>query len=56
MQVPSTGLATMMVECPVEGDLVGQFLYFEAAVWADEKMTDMEIAQCVSTESKGARF
>jgi len=56
MKVPDTGLATIIVECPVEGDLVGSFLYFEAAVWSDEKMTDMEIANCVSTESKAAGF
>jgi hypothetical protein len=56
IKVPESGLATISVECPVEGDLVGSFLYFEAAVWSDDNMNDMEIAQCVSTESKGPGF
>jgi hypothetical protein len=56
VKVPESGLATISVECPIEGDLIGSFLYFEAAVWSDDKMNDMEIAQCVSTESKGAGF
>jgi hypothetical protein len=56
VKVPESGLATICVECPVEGDLIGSFLYFEAAVWSDDKMNDMEIAQCVSTESKGPGF
>lgn len=51
MKVPESGLATLTVECPVEGDLVGSYLYFEAATWSDEKMRDVEIAQCVSTDN-----
>lgn len=55
-KISASGLATLLVECPVEGDLPGSYLYFEAAIWSDENMQDMEIAQCVAAEGKGAGF
>ncbi len=55
-QIPESGVAELLVECPVEGDLVGSYLYFEAAVWKEDNMKDTEIAQCVPSEGKGAGF
>ena len=55
-RLPASGVANLLVECPVEGDLVGSYLYFEAAVWSEDNMQDMELAQCVVSESKKPNF
>lgn len=50
-QIPSSGVGTMLVETPIEGDLVGGNLYFEAALWSNTDMSDVEFAQCVASNS-----
>ncbi len=46
-KIPESGVAKLLVETPIQGDLVGSNLYFEAAVWSKPDMRDMELAQCV---------
>jgi hypothetical protein len=44
-----SGVAEIYVETPIEGDLIGQFLYFEAALWSKPDMSDCELADTVSS-------
>jgi hypothetical protein len=51
VQVPASGVAVLSVDTPIEGDLVGQCLYFEAAVWSKPDLSDTEIATVIPSES-----
>lgn len=53
-KIPESGVLTLTVETPVQGDLIGQFLYFEAALWTKEDMSDAQIASTVTSETEGA--
>lgn len=48
-KIPESGLAEIFVETPIEGDLIGQFLFFEAAIWSKEDMSDVELAETVTS-------
>jgi hypothetical protein len=50
-KIDANGVATLLVECPIEGDLIGSNLYFEAAVWPDGNPRDMELATCVPADN-----
>ena len=52
-KIPDNGVATLLVETPIEGDLIGEHLYFEAALWSKPDMSDVEIASCVPSEGIG---
>lgn len=49
-QIPEGGVGQLLVETPIEGDLVGGHLYFEAAVWTDKDMNDVEFAQTIACD------
>lgn len=49
-KVPESGLISLYVETPIQGDLIGQNLYFEAAVWSRPDFNDLEIAKTISSE------
>lgn len=49
-QVPDSGVLYLKYFAPVEGDLIGQSLFFEAAVWPDGHPEIVELAQVVSSE------
>lgn len=46
-KIPESGVTKLLVETPIQGDLVGSNLYFEAAVWSSPDMHDTALAQCV---------
>jgi len=48
-RVPESGVAEIYVETPIEGDLIGQYLYFEAAIWSKPDMSDLEVATTVTS-------
>ncbi|HEY9681800.1 MAG TPA: hypothetical protein V6C86_09480 [Oculatellaceae cyanobacterium] len=50
-KIPESGVATLLVECPIEGDLVGSNLYFEAVVWPEGRPQEMEMATCVPAKT-----
>jgi hypothetical protein len=52
-EVPSTGVLSLFVEAPIEGDLIGQPLYFEAAVWSRPNFSDLVICTPVSPQVDG---
>lgn len=49
-RIPESGIVALYVETPIQGDLVGQNLYFEAATWNASDFSDLEIAQTVASE------
>lgn len=50
VEIPASGMATISVDTPIEGDLIGLCLYFEAAVWSKPDFSDVEIANVVPSE------
>lgn len=49
-KIPPTGVVTLIIDTPVEGDLIGLPLYFEAALWTKSDFSDMELAIPVASE------
>jgi hypothetical protein len=54
-QIPETGVLSLTIDTPIEGDLIGLPLYFEAAIWSRPDFTDMELATPVPSESTAAQ-
>lgn len=52
--IPDTGVLGLYIETPIQGDLIGQKLYFEAALWTKKDMSDIEIAATVPSESESS--
>jgi hypothetical protein len=52
-KIPESGLLSLFIEAPIEGDLVGSPLYFEAAVWSKPDFSDLVFASCVTPLSNG---
>ncbi len=48
--IPESGVLSLFVEVPIQGDLIGQHLYFETAVWSRGDFSDLEIAAPVKSE------
>lgn len=48
--IPESGVLSLLVDIPIQGDLVGQHLYFETAVWSRPDFSDLEIAAPVKSE------
>lgn len=53
-KMPDTGVAEIYVEAPIEGDLIGQYLFFEAAIWSKPDLSDVEWAQTIHSGATGA--
>lgn len=51
-KIPPSGLLTFAIETPIQGDLVGQYLYFEAATWKKDDFSDIDVATPVSSEEQ----
>lgn len=52
-QIPETGVINLNVETPIQGDLIGQNLYFEAAIWSKPDFSDLEFATAMRYEGQG---
>ena len=50
-QIPAGGVLSLVIDTPIQGDLIGQPWYFEAAVWSKPDFSDMELATPVPSES-----
>ena len=46
--IPSSGVLEIYIGTPIQGDLIGQKLFFEAALWSKEDLSDTEFAQTVA--------
>jgi hypothetical protein len=51
-KIPDTGIASITIEAPIQGDLVGSSLYFEATVWSKPDFSDMQLASAVSPQKE----
>jgi hypothetical protein len=51
--IPDTGVLSTFIESPIQGDLVGSSLYFEAAVWTKPDFSDVTICSCVTPLHNG---
>ncbi|HEY9679158.1 MAG TPA: hypothetical protein V6C76_14210 [Drouetiella sp.] len=50
-QIPDSGVVNLDIETPIQGDLIGQCLYFEAALWSKPDFSDLEFASPVRSEN-----
>lgn len=53
-QIAETGVASLIVETPIQGDLIGERWFFEAALWTRPDFSDMELAQPVPADATAA--
>jgi hypothetical protein len=53
-QIPETGVLSMIIETPIQGDLIGERWFFEAALWTRPDFSDLELAQSVPADATGA--
>ncbi len=51
-RIPDSGVLTLTVDTPIQGDLIGQHWFFEAAVWARPDFSDVELAVPVTSEGQ----
>ncbi|MBX9685596.1 MAG: hypothetical protein K2X27_02770 [Candidatus Obscuribacterales bacterium] len=49
--IPESGILTLTVDMPIQGDLIGLPVYFETAVWQKPDFSDLEIASPVKSET-----
>ena len=49
-RIPESGVLSLFVDIPIQGDLIGQHLYFETVVWSCADFSDLEIAAPVKSE------
>ncbi|MBX9691001.1 MAG: hypothetical protein K2Z81_01355, partial [Cyanobacteria bacterium] len=47
-KIPASGVVEVVIGAPIQGDLIGEKLYFEAVVWAADDMTDAMLAKPVN--------
>lgn len=50
-QIPESGVLSLVIDTPIQGDLIGQQLYFEVALWSRPDFSDVELAVPVSSET-----
>lgn len=50
--IGENGLAELYIATPIEGDMIGQYLFFEAAVWSKADMSDTQIAQTMAFDKE----
>lgn len=50
-QIPDNGVLGLYVETPIQGDMIGQSFYFEAAIWSKPDFSDLEIASPVASDA-----
>jgi hypothetical protein len=50
-QIPEGGVLSLVIDTPIQGDMIGQQFYFEAVVWSKPDFSDLEVATPVPSES-----
>jgi hypothetical protein len=51
-RIPDSGVLTLTVDTPIQGDLIGQHWFFEAVVWSRPDFSDLNIAVPVTSEGQ----
>ena len=54
-KIPPSGVLPLKIFAPIEGDLIGSFLYVEAAIWPENNPERLELALPISSETQAAR-
>ena len=54
-QIPEGGVLSLVIDTPIQGDLIGDCWYFEAAVWTKPDFSDLELAAPVQSETTAQR-
>jgi hypothetical protein len=52
-QIPEGGVLSLVIDTPIQGDLIGAQLYFEAVLWSKPDFSDVEVAAPVVSETAG---
>jgi hypothetical protein len=50
--IPESGILELTIETPIQGDLIGQNLFFEAALWSAEDYSDLTLATPITSEGQ----
>lgn len=50
--IDESGVLQLCIETPIEGDLIGQHLFFEAALWHSSDFSDLILATPVTSEGQ----
>lgn len=50
--IPESGVLSLAVDTPIQGDLIGQHWFFEAAIWSRPDFSDLELAVPVTSEGQ----
>jgi hypothetical protein len=53
-QIPSTGVLSLYIETPIQGDMVDSSFFFEAAVWSKPDFSDLQMARVVPVQKNGS--
>lgn len=51
-RIPESGVLTLVIDTPIQGDLIGQNWFFEAALWTGSDFSDLELAVPVTSEGQ----
>lgn len=49
--VPASGILTLIVDMPIQGDLIGLPVFFETVIWQKPDFSDLELAAPVKSET-----
>ena len=49
--IPESGILTLIVDMPIQGDLIGLPVFFETAIWNKPDFSDLELAAPVKSET-----
>jgi hypothetical protein len=52
--IPETGVLSLFVEAPIQGDLVDASLYFEGVIWSKPDFSDLQMSSTILTTQDGA--
>jgi hypothetical protein len=52
-QIPPSGILSLYIETPIEGDMVDSSFFFEAAVWSNPNFSDLQMARVVAVQKNG---
>ena len=51
--IPDAGVLTLIVDMPIQGDLIGLPVFFETVIWQSPDFADVELAMPIKSETAG---
>lgn len=52
-QIPTSGVLSLYIETPIQGDMVDSSFFFEAAVWSKQDFSDLQMARVIAVQKNG---